>query len=130
MSAGAEAASRDVRVLPGWVSLLPAFTAIAVALIIRSVVPALLLGLWIGATALHSFSLKGAGVGLLDTFQVFVTNAVANSYVEYHTELYKLPDPSGMMLARADSTMVALERAETERSLLLEEIGQLPDGSD
>jgi Na+/H+ antiporter NhaC len=72
-----ESASVEVRVLPGWVSLLPAFTAIIVALVIRSVVPALLLGLWIGATALHSFSLKGAGIGLLDTFQVFVTNAVA-----------------------------------------------------
>ena len=78
VSAGDESVSTDVRVLPGWVSLLPAFTAIAVALIVRSVVPALLLGLWIGATALQSFSLKGAGVGLLDTFQVFVTNAVAN----------------------------------------------------
>jgi Na+/H+ antiporter NhaC len=78
VSAGTQSASMEVRVMPGWVSLLPAFTAIAVALIIRSVVPALLLGLWIGATALHSFSLKGAGVGLLDTFQVFVTNAVAN----------------------------------------------------
>jgi Na+/H+ antiporter NhaC len=77
VSAGDESTSMDVRVMPGWVSLLPAFTAIAVALIIRSVVPALLLGLWIGATALQSFSLKGAGVGLLDTFQVFVTNAVA-----------------------------------------------------
>jgi Na+/H+ antiporter NhaC len=78
VSAGSESTSKDIRVMPGWVSLLPAFTAIAVALIIRSVVPALLLGLWIGATALHSFSLKGAGIGLLDTFQVFVTNALAN----------------------------------------------------
>ena len=64
--------------MPGWVSLLPAFTAIAIALIIRSVVPALLLGIWLGATALHSFSPKGAGLGLLDSFQVFVANAVAD----------------------------------------------------
>jgi Na+/H+ antiporter NhaC len=78
VSAGQETTSVELRVMPGWVSLLPAFTAIAVALIIRSVVPALLLGLWIGATALHSFTLKGAGVGLLDTFQVFVTGALAN----------------------------------------------------
>ena len=58
--------------------MLPAFTAIAVALIMRSVVPALLLGLWLGATALHSFSPTGAAVGLLDSFQVFVANAVAD----------------------------------------------------
>jgi len=78
VSAGSETTSTELRVMPGWVALLPAFTAIAVALIIRSVVPALLLGLWLGATALQSFTLKGAGVGLLDTFQVFVTSALAN----------------------------------------------------
>ena len=78
-AAGAESGIVEVRVMPGWVSLMPAFTAIAVALIIRSVVPALLLGIWLGATALQSFSLKGAGVGLLDSFQVFVANAVADA---------------------------------------------------
>jgi Na+/H+ antiporter NhaC len=77
-AAGAETGSAELRAMPGWVSLLPAFTAIAVALIIRSVVPALLLGIWLGATALHSFSPRGAGLGLLDSFQVFVANAVAD----------------------------------------------------
>ena len=77
-AAGAETGSAELRVMPGWVSLLPAFTAIAIALIIRSVVPALLLGIWLGATALHSFTPKGAGLGLLDSFQVFVANAVAD----------------------------------------------------
>lgn len=78
VSAGAETAAMEVRAMPGWVSLLPALTAIAVALIIRSVVPALLLGIWFGATALHSFTPKGAGIGLLDSFQVFVADAVAD----------------------------------------------------
>lgn len=78
VSAGPETASTELRVMPGWVSLLPAFTAIAVALIIRSVVPALLLGLWFGATALQSFTFKGAGLGLLDAFQVFVVAALAD----------------------------------------------------
>jgi len=77
-AAAGESGTIELRVMPGWVSLLPAFTAIAVALLIRSVVPALLLGIWLGATALQSFSLKGAGVGLLDSFQVFVANAVAD----------------------------------------------------
>jgi Na+/H+ antiporter NhaC len=77
-ASGSEAGQVDVRVMPGWVSLLPAFTAIAVALLIRSVVPALLLGIWLGATALHSFSPRGAAIGLLDSFQVFVANAVAD----------------------------------------------------
>ena len=76
-AAGDETGSAELRVMPGWVSLLPAFTAIAVALIIRSVVPALLLGIWLGATALNSFTPKGAAVGLLESFQVFVASTVA-----------------------------------------------------
>ena len=78
VTAGAESSATEVRVLPGWISLLPAFTAIAVALIIRSVVPALLIGIWLGATALRAFTLKGAGWGLLDAFQVFVVGALAD----------------------------------------------------
>ena len=72
-------ATTELRVLPGWVSLAPAFAAIAIALAIRNVVPALLVGLWLGATALNTFSPAGAGKGLLDVFQVFVTNAVADA---------------------------------------------------
>jgi Na+/H+ antiporter NhaC len=78
-SSGEASASADVRVLPGWVSVLPAVMAIAIALTLRNVIPALLLGIWLGATALQSFSVKGAGLGLLDSFQVFVKGALADS---------------------------------------------------
>ncbi len=78
-SAGGQTTSVKLRVLPGWVSVLPAVLAIAVALILRNVVPALLLGIWFGATALHSFTLGGAGRGVLDSFQVFVAGALADS---------------------------------------------------
>ena len=77
-AAGRESASASLRVLPGWISLMPAFLAIAVALLIRNVVPALLLGLWLGSTALQGFSPLGALKGLLDVFTVFVVNALAN----------------------------------------------------
>ncbi len=77
-TAGGAVASTDLRVIPGWVSILPALLAIGVALTIRNVVPALLLGLWVGATALQSFTLVGAGRGLLDSFQVFVTQAITD----------------------------------------------------
>ena len=77
-SSGATAVSQELRVIPGWVSTLPAILAIGVALTIRNVVPALMLGLWVGATALQSFTLAGAGRGLLDSFQVFVTKAIAD----------------------------------------------------
>jgi len=73
------AVTADVRVLPGWVSITPPIIAIAVALTIRNVIPALLIGLWLGATALKSFSFSGALAGLLDSFQVFVTNALADA---------------------------------------------------
>jgi Na+/H+ antiporter NhaC len=78
-SADGASASTKVRVIPGWVSVLPAVMAIAIALTLRNVIPALLLGLWLGATALQSFSVKGAGLGLLDSFQVFVKDALADS---------------------------------------------------
>ncbi len=78
-TAGAETSAAKLRVVPGWVSVLPAFVAIAIALLLRNVVPALLLGLWLGATALQSFTLKGVGLGLLDSFQVFVAGSVANA---------------------------------------------------
>ena len=77
--AGDEAMSDTVRSIPGWVSVLPAVIAIVIALTLRNVIPALLLGLWLGATALQSFSFKGAGLGLLDSFQVFVRGALADS---------------------------------------------------
>jgi len=77
-TATGESTSTDLRVIPGWVSVLPAVLAITIALTLRNVIPALLLGLWVGATALQSFSFRGAGQGLLDSFQVFVTGAIAD----------------------------------------------------
>ncbi|MDH4124952.1 MAG: Na+/H+ antiporter NhaC family protein [Gammaproteobacteria bacterium] len=77
-SAGGDSAATTLRILPGWISLMPAFLAIAVALALRNVVPALLLGLWLGATALQSFSPLGALQGLMNTFAVYIVNALAN----------------------------------------------------
>ena len=77
--AGGSAASAEVRVLPGWVSVTPPLIAILIALTLRSVIPALLVGIWFGATALRSFTISGAGSGLMDSFQVYVTKALADS---------------------------------------------------
>jgi len=79
VSAGGAQSSAALRVLPGWVSLLPAFCAIVIALLMRNVVPAMLLGLWFGATALQSFTPQGALLGLLDIFQVFIVNVIADT---------------------------------------------------
>lgn len=70
--------SHELRILPGWVSVLPPIVAILMALLLRNVIPALLAGIWLGATALHSFTPRGALSGLLDSFQVFVVGALAN----------------------------------------------------
>ena len=77
--ADGESAAQELRVLPGWISLMPAFLAIAIALILRNVVPALVLGLWLGATALQGFSPLGVLQGLVDVLAVFIVNALADS---------------------------------------------------
>jgi Na+/H+ antiporter NhaC len=62
----------------GWVSVLPPLLAIALALLLRQVVPALFVGIWIGAWALNDFSLIGLWTGLLETFEVHIVDALAN----------------------------------------------------
>jgi Na+/H+ antiporter NhaC len=78
VAAGEKTASAELRVLPGWVSVMPAFLAIFVALLIRNVVPALLLGLWLGATTLIGFSAYGAGKGILDVFAIIIVEAISD----------------------------------------------------
>ena len=64
--------------IPAWVSVLPPLVAIGMALLIRSVLPALMLGLWLGAWALEGLSGKGIFTGLFASFEVYVANAVAD----------------------------------------------------
>jgi Na+/H+ antiporter NhaC len=77
-SAAAHAADTEPQAAGSWVAVLPPLLTIATALIFKRVVPALFLGIWIGAWAINDFGLTGLWVGLLDTFQVFVLNALAN----------------------------------------------------
>ncbi len=69
----------ELRVIPGWVSITPPLLAIFIALTLRNVIPALLVGVWLGATALRSFAPAGILGGLLDSFQLYVTEALANA---------------------------------------------------
>lgn len=62
----------------GLVSVLPPVMAIALALILRQVVPALFVGIWIGAWALQDFSPVGLWTGLLETFEIHIVDALAN----------------------------------------------------
>lgn len=71
--------AQEVRVIPGWVSIMPPVLAIIVALTLRNVIPALLLGIWLGAAAIRSFAPIGIFTGLLDSFQIYVTEALADT---------------------------------------------------
>ncbi len=62
----------------GWMSILPALIAISTALLLRSVVPALFLGVWLGAWLIAGFNAVGLWYGLLDTFQVYTLDALAD----------------------------------------------------
>ncbi len=63
---------QPVRSIAGWWAIVPPLLAIAVALAFKRVIPALFLGLWFGAFTVAGFSLKGAFMGLLNAFQVYV----------------------------------------------------------
>ena len=62
-----------------WVSILPPLLAIVLALYLRQVIPALFMGLWFGAWAINGFTLAGLWAGLLDSFQIHILDAVANT---------------------------------------------------
>ncbi|MEO0578042.1 MAG: Na+/H+ antiporter NhaC family protein [Pseudomonadota bacterium] len=66
------------RVIAGWLSILPPFLAIVLALAVRSVIPALVAGIWFGAMAIQGFTPLGALRGLLDGFQIYVTGSLAD----------------------------------------------------
>jgi len=61
-----------------WIAIVPPLLTIVVALTIKRVIPALFLGIWVGAWIINDFGLIGIWTGLLDTFQVFVANALSN----------------------------------------------------
>ena len=75
---GEESNNYDLRVIPGWISIAPPLLAIFIALLLRNVIPALIAGIWMGATALKSFTPMGIFQGLLDGFQVYVVKALSN----------------------------------------------------
>ena len=60
-----------------WVAIVPPLLTIAVALIIKRVIPALFLGIWVGAWVINDFGLVAVWTGLMDTFQVYVANALS-----------------------------------------------------
>lgn len=75
---GQVVAEQSSRSVPGWLSIVPPLLAILIALLFKRVIPALFLGIWVGAWVAVDLSLFGLGKGLLDGFQVYVRNALAD----------------------------------------------------
>lgn len=73
---GQVVAQAGMHVIPGWVSIIPPLIAIAAALILRQVIPALFLGLLVGAWVAKGMGFTALWAGLLDTFQVYVLAAL------------------------------------------------------
>ena len=70
VDAGELHATASVRVVPGWLSILPPLVAILLALIIRQVVISLFAGIWVGAVIAFEYDVLGGVFRVLDHFIV------------------------------------------------------------
>lgn len=77
-AAGGAVAKTRIRSISGAWSIVPPVLAIALALLFRSVIPALVAGIWVGATLVLGFGPLSWLNGLLNGFQVYVLNSLAN----------------------------------------------------
>ena len=71
-------AAAPVRLIPPWWSVLPPLLAIGLALAVRRVVPALFFGVWLGAVFVVGLSFEGLALGLFETLQTYVLNAMTD----------------------------------------------------
>jgi Na+/H+ antiporter NhaC len=65
---GAEPSQVETRVFPGWISLLPPLLAIGLAIVLRQVVVALFVGVWVGALFVFGFDVVGASLRVVDHY--------------------------------------------------------------
>ncbi len=68
--------STNIRVIPGWLSLVPPLLAILLALIFRQVIIALLIGIWSGAIFINGYN---PIIGLLRVIDTYIINALTNT---------------------------------------------------
>ena len=65
---------KDVPTIPGWVSILPPLIAIMLAFLLRSVIPALFVGLVVGAWAVNGMTMPGAFRGFFEAITIYIVN--------------------------------------------------------
>ena len=66
--------SKAIPVIPGWVSILPPVCAILLAFLLRSVIPALFVGLLVGAWAVNGMTFLGGISGFFETVSIYIVN--------------------------------------------------------
>ncbi len=77
VAGGEQVTEESTNSIPGWFSILPPLLAIAIALITRQVVPALFLGIYIGAAMAYGIGLGALWYGLVDTLNVYIIEALS-----------------------------------------------------
>ena len=65
-------------IIPGWISVLPPFIAIAFSFATRSVVPSLFIAIWFGVWAISAFSPLNIISSLLSSFNIYILNTFIN----------------------------------------------------
>jgi Na+/H+ antiporter NhaC len=78
LTSPASASETAVAAAGTWLSVLPPLLAIVFALTLKRVIPALFMGIWLGAWIINGISADGLWYGLLESFQVYVLNALAD----------------------------------------------------
>lgn len=76
--AGRVVATQSITAISGWVSLLPPLFAILLAFILRSVIPALFVGLLVGAWAVNGLTWSGALTGFFETVTIYIVDTAVN----------------------------------------------------
>lgn len=76
---GASLASLEIRAIPAWLSLLPALTAIILALVFRQVILALFVGILLGGWLLHGMNVSALAGAFADSVNVHVLEAASDS---------------------------------------------------
>ena len=65
-------------IIPGWVSVLPPFIAIAFSFATRSVVPSLFIAIWFGVWSINAFNPLNIISSLLSSFNIYILNTFIN----------------------------------------------------
>ncbi|MCP5090679.1 MAG: Na+/H+ antiporter NhaC family protein [Gammaproteobacteria bacterium] len=75
---GTAVLQEEIPVIPAWISILPPLVAILLAFMLRAVIPALFVGLLVGAWAINGMTWPGAFRGFFETVTVYIVNTAIN----------------------------------------------------